>query len=80
MSDLREKVAKTLEQVRPYLKKDGGDVEFVDVDANKVVHVRLKGACAGCPASFFTLKAGIEAFLKEEIPEIKEVVDDSSAK
>ena len=80
MSDLRAKVEKALEQVRPHLKKDGGDVELIDVDANKIVHVRLKGACAGCPASIFTLKAGIEAFIKEEIPEIKSVVDDSITK
>jgi len=69
---MREKVEKALEKIRPSLQADGGDVEFVDVE-DGVVKVRLKGACAGCPMSQMTLKNGIEAILKKEIPEIKSV-------
>ena len=71
---MREKVEKTLAQVRVALQEDGGDVELVDVDSEGVVKVRLKGACAGCPMSTMTLKNGIERVLKEQIPEVKEVV------
>ncbi len=69
---LREKVEQALEKIRPYLLKDGGDVELVEVDGG-VVRVRLKGQCAGCPSSTFTLKMGIEDLLKYEIPEIERV-------
>ena len=59
--------------IRPSLQADGGDVELVAVTEDGVVQVRLKGACAGCPMSMMTLKNGIERYLKEEIPEVKEV-------
>ena len=68
----REKVEEVINQVRPYLQMEGGDVELVDVEGD-VVKVRLKGACAGCPMAFITLKHGIEQRLKESIPEIKSV-------
>ncbi len=71
---MREKVEEILNQIRPSLQADGGDVELVDVDAaNGVVKLRLKGACAGCPMSQMTLAFGIERVLKEKIPEIKKV-------
>lgn len=70
---MREKVQAALDKVRPALQRDGGDVELVDV-ADGVVKVRLKGACGGCPMSTMTLKMGIERTIKQEIPEIKEVV------
>ena len=59
--------------IRPSLVADGGNVELVDV-ADGVVKVKLTGACAGCPMSTMTLKDGIERILKQEIPEVKEVV------
>jgi len=71
---LKEKVQEVLNKVRPYLQRDGGDVELVDVDDNGLVKVRLKGACGGCPSAKITLKHGIERVLKQEIPEVKEVV------
>jgi len=71
---LKEKVEAVLEKIRPSLQNDGGDVELIDVDEAGVVKVRLKGACAGCPMSQMTLKQGIESTLKQEIPEVKEVV------
>jgi Fe-S cluster biogenesis protein NfuA len=69
----KEKVEAVLAKIRPALQADGGDVELVGVDGG-VVKVSLKGACAGCPVATVTLKQGIERILKEEIPEVKEVV------
>jgi len=71
---LKERVAEVLEKVRPSLQADGGDVELVGISEDGVVQVKLKGACAGCPMSQMTLKSGIESTLKQEIPEVKEVV------
>jgi Fe-S cluster biogenesis protein NfuA len=70
---VREKVEAALALIRPALQADGGDVELVDVEQG-VVKVRLKGACAGCPVATMTLKQGIERLLKEQVPEVKEVV------
>ena len=70
---MKEKVEAALAKIRPALQADGGDVELVGVE-DGVVKVSLKGACAGCPMSTMTLKSGIERILKEEIPEVKEVV------
>jgi Fe-S cluster biogenesis protein NfuA len=71
-----EKVEATLKKIRPSLEADGGNVELVSVK-DGVVTVKLTGACAGCPMSQMTLKAGIERILKKEIPEVKEVVSAS---
>jgi Fe-S cluster biogenesis protein NfuA len=71
---LKERVKEVLDKVRPALQADGGDVELVDVSEDGLVKVRLKGACAGCPMSQMTLKQGIESTLKQEIPEVKQVV------
>ena len=69
---MKEKVSEALNQVRPSLQADGGDVELVDV-VDGIVKVRLKGACSGCPMSTMTVKNGIERFLKQQIPEVKSV-------
>lgn len=69
---MREKVEEVLEQIRPHLQADGGDVELVDIN-DGVVTVKLTGACHGCPMSQMTLKNGVERILKENIPEIKAV-------
>lgn len=69
---MEKKVRAILDQIRPALQADGGDVELVDVD-NGVVKVRLQGACAGCPMSQMTLRNGIERILKEKIPAVKSV-------
>jgi Fe-S cluster biogenesis protein NfuA len=69
---LKDKVMKAIEELRPYLQADGGDIELANVDEDKgVVKVRLKGACVGCPMSQSTLQLGVEQFLKKKIPEIK---------
>jgi len=70
----KEQVEEALKKVRPMLQRDGGDVELVSVDADGTVKVRLKGACGSCPMSTMTLKMGIEKLLKEQLPEVKEVV------
>ncbi len=70
---MKEKVEKVLAQIRPNLQADGGDVELVNVKGG-VVTVKLTGACGGCPMATMTLKNGIERVLKEEIPEVKQVV------
>jgi Fe-S cluster biogenesis protein NfuA len=70
---MREKVQAVLEQVRPALLADGGDVQLIDVN-DGVVTLKLTGACSGCPMSTITLRDGIERVLKEQVPEVKEVV------
>lgn len=71
--NMKERVQSVLDKVRPRLQADGGDVELISVD-DGVVKVRLTGACGGCPMATMTLKQGIERVLKQEIPEVKEVV------
>lgn len=71
---MKEKVESALEKIKPMLKADGGDVELVDVSDDGVVKVKLTGACGCCPMSQMTLKNGIEKAIKEEVPEVKEVV------
>jgi len=70
---MREQVQSVLEKLRPYLLRDGGDVELVDVDEEGVVQLRLMGACGNCPSSAITLKAGIERALTSEVPGVKEI-------
>ena len=70
---MREKVEQALAKVRPMLERDGGSVELVDVDGS-VVKVRLTGACHGCPMSQMTLKQGIERVIKQNVPEVTEVI------
>ena len=72
--DLTGKVLNVLDQVRPYLQQDGGDIAFVELTEDNVVNVELTGACGTCPYSTMTLKNGVEATLKKVLPEIKEVV------
>ncbi len=74
MEELKSRVEKALEKVRPYLVADGGDIVLVDVTDDHIVKVQLTGACHGCPFSMQTLKAGVEMAVKKEVPEIREVV------
>ena len=73
MESMKEEVEEVLETLRPMLMQDGGNVELVDIE-DGVVRVRLVGACSSCSSSTMTLKMGIENRLKEEIPEIEDVV------
>ena len=75
MEAIRERVEKALEKIRPYLVSDGGDISIVEITDDMVVRVEMIGACHGCPFSMQTLKAGVEMAVRNEVPEIKEVVD-----
>lgn len=70
---MKEKVEASINKIRPFLQRDGGDIQLVDV-VDGVVKVKLQGACGSCPMSMMTLKMGVEKQIKQDIPEIKEVV------
>ena len=70
---MEQKIREALDQIRPILQRDGGDLEFVELTEDNVVKVRLQGPCAGCPGATMTLKAVIEKILKENFPEVKAV-------
>lgn len=69
-----EKVKEVIEKLRPFLVSDGGDIEFVKYEDN-IVYIKLTGACAGCELIDITLKDGIEGAIKEEVPNVKEVIN-----
>ena len=71
---IREKVEKALERVRPMLMADGGNIELVSVSDDGVVKLKLTGSCGCCPMSSMALKMGIEKILKQDVPEVKEVI------
>lgn len=68
-----EKVKEVLDEIRPVLQNDGGDLEFVEIRDENIVVVKLRGACAGCPGARMTLKMGVERHLKSKIPEVGSV-------
>jgi len=72
MAELKERVEKSLDSIRPALMADGGNVELVDIE-DGIVKVRLQGACGTCPSALMTLKQGIEVKVREDVPEIQEV-------
>ncbi|MHA2203559.1 MAG: NifU family protein [Candidatus Hodarchaeales archaeon] len=69
---IKEEIANSLDEIRPFLQKDGGDVEFVDYE-DGILKVRLMGACRGCPYSEMTLANGIKRTLQQKFPQLKEV-------
>ncbi len=72
MTSLRSRVAEVLDRdVRPGLQADGGDVELVGVDVDRIVQVRLLGSCSGCSSAVYPMTMGIEAAVKAEVPEIR---------
>lgn len=73
MDQLQRQILDALDRIRPSLQQDGGDVEFIAVDKDNVVTVRLTGACSSCPMSNVTLKEGIEKLIKSEVPAVKSV-------
>jgi Fe-S cluster biogenesis protein NfuA len=73
MSELIKRVEEALEQIRPYLQADGGNVSLVEITDDNIVKVELQGACKSCSMSMMTLKAGIEESIKRSVPEIKSV-------
>lgn len=72
VDSIEKRVKEALDQIRPQLQADGGDIEFVAVEDN-VVKVRLQGHCVGCPMSAMTVKQGVERIIKAKIPEIQKV-------
>ena len=75
MEDIKNRIEKALDKIRPYLVADGGNIELVEVTEEMIVKVQLTGACNGCPFSMQTMKAGVEMAIKTEVPEVKEVLD-----
>jgi Fe-S cluster biogenesis protein NfuA len=73
-NNIKERVIKALNKVRPYLQNDGGDIELIEITDDLTVKVKLTGACHGCPYSMQTLKAGVEQAIIQEVPEIKSVI------
>lgn len=73
MSELESKVRNVIDQIRPYLQADGGDISLVNITDDQVVNVELQGACGSCPHSRMTLKNGVEDAMRKAIPEIKSV-------
>ncbi len=74
IKNIKERVVKALDRVRPYLQSDGGDIELLEITEDFSVKVRLTGACHGCPYSLQTLKAGVEQVIMKEVPEINRVI------
>ena len=72
-SDLEQRVHRVIELMRPAVQSDGGDIEFVELTSERIVRIRLHGACVGCPSSSITLQHGIERNLKHHVPEVKGV-------
>ncbi len=70
---MEEKIIGAIDKIRPFLQRDGGDIEFVEYTKDNVVRVRLQGACQGCPGAQMTLKMVVEQILRSEFPEIKSV-------
>jgi Fe-S cluster biogenesis protein NfuA len=73
-SPLHRKVEEALDTIRPYLEADGGNVEVVEITAEQVLKLELKGACKTCNMSHMTMKAGIEETIKRAVPEIKQII------
>ncbi len=73
-NQIQQRVEEVIDQIRPYLQDDGGDIEVIELTDDLTVKVKLHGACGACPYSLMTLKNGVEEAIKKVIPEIKEVV------
>ncbi len=71
---LLKEVEAALEEIRPYLKGDGGDISLIELTDDYIVKVRLEGSCDGCPLSMQTLKGGVEMVVKKSVPQIVEVI------
>lgn len=73
--DLEKKVEKALDEIRPFLQNDGGNIRLVGIDDGKVVKVELQGACVSCSVNQMTLKSGVEMTIKKYAPQIEKVID-----
>ncbi|MBP3710480.1 MAG: NifU family protein [Treponema sp.] len=75
-AELEARVKEVLDMLRPQLQADGGDMEYISLDEQNRVHLKLMGACGSCPMAIMTLKMGVERYLKDACPEVTEVVQD----
>lgn len=73
-----QKIKKSLQEIRPFLEADGGDINFIELTNDWVVKVELTGACSSCSVSMMTLKNGVEVAVKNAVPQVKEVIEVSS--
>ncbi|MEL4306708.1 NifU family protein [Joostella sp. CR20] len=73
--EVKLNVQKALEEIRPFLESDGGNISLVSIDNDKVVNVRLEGACVGCSVNQMTLKSGVEMTIKKYVPQIEQVIN-----
>lgn len=74
--ELKDNVVKALDEIRPFLQRDGGDIELLDIDEEKnIVHVQLQGNCVNCSINNMTLKAGVEMTIKKYAPQIEKVIN-----
>ena len=74
-TELKEKVQIALDEIRPFLQTDGGDIELLDIEDGKIVKVQLQGACVGCSVNQMTLKSGVEMTIKKHAPQIEQVIN-----
>ena len=74
ISEIKEKVLLALDEIRPFLASDGGDISLESIKDEKIVYVKLHGACAGCSVNQMTLKTGVEMTIKKYVPQIEKVV------
>ncbi|WP_298503998.1 NifU family protein [uncultured Maribacter sp.] len=73
--EVKINVEKALEEIRPFLQSDGGDISLISIDDDKSVKVKLEGACVGCSVNQMTLKSGVEMTIKKYVPQIEEVIN-----
>ncbi|AZQ60634.1 NifU family protein [Maribacter sp. MJ134] len=73
--ELRSNVERALEEIRPFLQSDGGDISLISIDNDNSVKVKLEGACVGCSVNQMTLKSGVEMTIKKYAPQIEEVIN-----
>ena len=73
--ELRENIEKALDEIRPFLQTDGGDISLLSIEDDRLVRVQLEGACVGCTVNQMTLKSGVEMTIKKYAPQIEEVIN-----
>jgi len=74
-NELRDKVEIALDEIRPFLQSDGGDISLLSIEDDKIVKVQLEGACVGCSVNQMTLKSGVEMTIKKHAPQIEQVIN-----
>lgn len=75
VNELRKNIEKALDEIRPFLQNDGGDISLLSIEDEKIVHVQLEGACVGCSVNQMTLKSGVEMTIKKYAPQIEQVIN-----